>query len=116
MADLTINVADFNLNPRDEHFIEIGITPIDTINPDGSPRTREQINSMHISPLIEDNDYKSTCAFLGKKNSSSPELKIYVSKISSIDESYVEENKPEDSSTEEDLNIFNNIKKDAPKN
>ena len=111
MADLTINVADFNLNPRDEHFIEIGITLIDTVRPDGTPRTREEINRMHISPL--NGEFTST--FLGKKNSSSPELKIYVSKISSIDESYVEEAKPEDSSTEEDLNIFNNIKKDTPK-
>ena len=66
---------------------------------------------MHTSPINGD----FTSAFLGKNNSSSPELKIYVSKISSIDESYVEEVKPEDSSTEEDLNIFNNIKKDTPK-
>lgn len=111
MADLTINVTDFNLNPRDEHFIEIGITLIDTVRPDGTPRTREEINRMHISPL----NGGFTSAFLGKNNSSSPELKIYVSKISSLDESYVEEVKPEDSSTEEDLNIFNNIKKDTPK-
>ena len=111
MADITINITDFDLNPRDEHFIEIGITLIDTVRPDGTPRTREEINRMHTSPLNGD----FTSAFLGKKNSSSPELKIYVSKISSIDESYVEEVKPEDSSTEEDLNIFNNIKKDTPK-
>lgn len=111
MADITINITDFDLNPRDEHFIEIGITLIDTVRPDGTPRTREEINRMHTSPL--NGDFTST--FLGKNNSSSPELKIYVSKISSIDESYVEEVKPEDSSTEEDLNIFNNIKKDTPK-
>ena len=110
MADITINITDFDLNPRDEHFIEIGITLIDTVRPDGTPRTREEINRMHTSPL--NGDFTST--FLGKNNSSSPELKIYVSKISSIDESYVEEVKPEDSSTEEDLNIFNNIKKDTP--
>ena len=111
MADITINITEFDLNPRDEHFIEIGITLIDTVRPDGTPRTREEINRMHTSPLNGD----FTSAFLGKNNSSSPELKIYVSKISSIDESYIEEAKPEDSSTEEDLNIFNNIKKDTPK-
>lgn len=110
MADITINISDFNLNPRDEHFIEIGITPIDTVRPDGTARPRDEINKMHTSPLKG----KFTSAFLGKSNSSSPELKIYVSKISSLDESYVEEVKPEDSSAEEDLNIFNNIKKDTP--
>ena len=56
--------------------------------------------------------FRST--FFSNINASIPELKIYVSKISSIDDSYVEEVKPEDSSTEEDINIFNNYKIDTP--
>lgn len=112
MADLTINVPDFGLNPRDEHYIEIGITPLDVRDKDGKMRSREEINSMHAKTLTPIDSYRS--AFFSKSNASLPELKIYVSKISSVDDSYVEEVKPEDSSTEEDINIFNNYKIDTP--
>lgn len=116
MADLTINVQDFGLNPRDEHYIEIGVTLLDVRDKDGNMRTREQINSMHpntVTPNSSPNRlFRST--FFSNINASIPELKIYVSKISSIDDSYVEEVKPEDSSTEEDINIFNNYKIDTP--
>ena len=112
MADLTINVPDFGLNPRDEHYIEIGVTLLDVRDDSGKMRTREQINSMHVNTVIPDSSTRST--FFSNINASIPELKIYVSKISSVDDSYVEEVKPEDSSIEEDINIFNNYKIDTP--
>lgn len=112
MADLTINVPDFGLNPRDEHYIEIGVTLLDVRDNNGNLRTREQINSMHVNTVIPDSSTRST--FFSNINASTPELKIYVSKISSVDDSYVEEVKPEDSSIEEDINIFNNYKIDTP--
>ena len=112
MADLTINVPDFGLNPRDEHYIEIGVTLLDVRDNNGNLRTREQINSMHANTEIPDSSTRST--FFSNINASTPELKIYVSKISSVDDSYVEDVKPEDSSIEEDINIFNNYKIDTP--
>lgn len=112
MADLTINVPDFGLNPRDEHYIEIGVTLLDVRDKDGKMRSREEINSMHANTVTPDGSFRS--AFFSKSNSSTPELKIYVSKITSVDDSYVEEIRPEDSSTDEDINIFNNYKIDTP--
>jgi hypothetical protein len=111
IADLTLNILDFGLNPRDEHTIEIGVTPLDTIKADGTPRDRTEINRMHVSPVTSDNFYAS---FLNPEAcSDSPELKIYVSKIEPISEDYVEDVK-EEGEEDEDLNIFNNIRKDLP--
>ena len=112
MADLTINVPDFGLNPRDEHYIEIGVTLLDVRDKDGNMRSREEINSMHADTVTPDGSFRS--AFFSKSNASTPELKIYVSKITSVDDSYVEEIKPDDSSTDEDINVFNNYKIDTP--
>jgi hypothetical protein len=66
---------------------------------------------MHVSPVTSDNFYAS---FLNPEAcSDSPELKIYVSKIEPISEDYVEDVK-EEGEEDEDLNIFNNIRKDLP--
>ena len=70
------------------------------------------ITSVYVQVKYPDSSTRST--FFSNINASTPELKIYVSKISSVDDSYVEDVKPEDSSIEEDINIFNNYKIDTP--
>lgn len=118
IADLTINVADFGLNPRDEHYIEIGVTPLDTIDSSGIPRTRDAINQMHPSPVTVSPDTASDfyAPFLTDEGCTpTPELKIYISRIDSLGDDYVEENdEVTGEEEEEDLNIFNNIRKDFP--
>lgn len=102
MTESTIRLSDYGISDTKSHYIEIGVTLLDTEN-----NSRLNINNAHRKSYGRDHLF----SFLDEENSGTEDLNIYVSGVKELSED--ELTRPEDE--EFDFNNFNSIHCDKPK-
>ncbi len=104
MTESTINLEDFGISDTKSHYIEIGVTLLDT-----EGKTRGEINSTHRKSYNEEE--KRLYTFSSEEDSGTPDIRIYVSGVNE----YTDEEMTKSEDEEFDFNNFNSIHCDKPK-
>ena len=113
MTESTINLADFGIYDTKTHYIEIGVTLLDT-----EGKTRAEINNTHRKSYTSINgyhlfkfDYEDEQNVTKYEHSGKPDIRIYVSGV----KEYTDEEITQSEDKEINYNNFNSIHCDKPK-